>query len=194
MHNKSINWTLFSLQNIDFNFIIGLHKSVSLSGCQLSQSFGGQITFKKLKRKGLNVKLRAQLVNIALKWQAQFGVAPAITSALSEYDAAMILGMPENEYSLYMQDKTAVAKGHDLVFNDIKYQIKAHRPSGKPGSNITNAGKAKNYEWDILIWIRYDVKYEIEEAWLWEREKYIENFDIKSRISPDDMRKGKQLI
>ncbi len=39
------------------------------------------------------MKLRDQLVNIALKWQNKYGVAPAITSAIPEYDAAMAVGM-----------------------------------------------------------------------------------------------------
>ena len=33
--------------------------------------------------------LRDKLVDIALQWQACFGVAPSITSSISEYDAAM---------------------------------------------------------------------------------------------------------
>ena len=33
--------------------------------------------------------LRNKLIDIALQWQESFGVAPSITSALSEYDAAM---------------------------------------------------------------------------------------------------------
>ena len=140
------------------------------------------------------MNLRKKLVEVALEWQKRYGVAPAITSAVSEYDAAMLSGMSDEQYSAYMQDKTAVARGHDFIFEGVKYQIKAHRPSGKPGSRITNAGKARNYEWDALIWIRYSVNYEIEEAWLWDREAYIENFDEKTRISPDDMRKGKRLV
>ena len=140
------------------------------------------------------MNLRKKLVEVALEWQKRYGVAPAITSAVSEYDAAMLSGMSDEQYSAYMQDKTAVARGHDFIFEGVKYQIKAHRPSGKPGSRITNAGKARNYEWDALIWIRYSVNYEIEEAWLWDKEAYIENFDEKARISPDDMRKGKRLV
>ncbi len=138
--------------------------------------------------------LRSELVEIALKWQKRYGVSPAITSAVSEYDAALMVGMKEDEYSIYMQDKTAVSRGHDFIFNNTKYQIKAHRPSGKPGSKITNAGKARNYEWDILIWIRYDVNFKIEEAWSWDRQSYIQAFDDKKRISPTDMRKGLELI
>lgn len=75
--------------------------------------------------------LRNKLIDIALQWQESFGVAPSITSALSEYDAAMLVGMSENEYSEYMKDKTAVSKGADFVFNNIRYQVKANRPSGK---------------------------------------------------------------
>ncbi len=137
--------------------------------------------------------LRNELVNLALKWQETYGVAPAITSTISEYDAAKLVGMTDSEYSDYMRDKTAVARGHDFIHNGIKYQIKAHRPSGKPGSKISNAGKARNYEWDILIWIRYNQTFEIEEAWSWEREQYIENFDSKKGVSPRDMRMGTKI-
>ena len=100
--------------------------------------------------------LRDKLVEIALQWQAKFGVAPQITAAVSEYDAAMLVGMSESEYSEYMQDKTAVNKGYDFVFNHTRYQVKGNRPSGKPGSTVTIVAKATNYLWDKLIWILYD--------------------------------------
>lgn len=139
-------------------------------------------------------ELRKSLVSVALEWQCRCGVAPAITSTLSEYDAAKLIGMTDEEYSEYMSDKTAVSRGHDFVHKGIRYQIKAHRPSGKPGSFITNAGKARNYDWEILIWIRYNIEYEIEEAWSWAREEYIVAFDAETRISPADMRKGQKLV
>jgi hypothetical protein len=44
-------------------------------------------------------ELRARLVTIALEWERAFGNAPSITSALSEYDAAMLLGLTQLEYS-----------------------------------------------------------------------------------------------
>ena len=65
------------------------------------------------------VKLRDILVDVALQWQASFGIAPSITSSISEYDAAMLVGMSEKEYSDYMRDKTAVAKGTDFVYRNI---------------------------------------------------------------------------
>ena len=137
--------------------------------------------------------LRDKLVEIALQWQEKFGVAPQITTVVSEYDAAMLVGMPEREYSEYMQDKTAVNKGSDFVFNHKRYQIKANRPSGKPGSFVTRCPKASNYEWDKLIWILYDKYYIMLEAWEWYVTDYKSAFDCKKRISPDDYRKGKCL-
>ena len=140
------------------------------------------------------MELRDQLVDLALKWQARYGVAPSITSSLSEFDASRLIGMHEAEYSAYMKDKTAVSRGHDFTYRGVNYQIKAHRPSGKPGSKITNAEKAKNYKWDVLIWIRYNEKYVIQEAWAWDRAHYIEKFEQKKRVAPEDMRYGKQLV
>ena len=138
--------------------------------------------------------LRDDLVKISLEWQEKFGVSPQITSTISEYDAAMLVGMSENEYSNYMKDKTAVSKGSDFVFKNIRYQIKANRPSGKPGSVVTMVPKASNYEWDKLIWILYDKNYEMQEAWEWDVDKYKTNFDSIKRLSPDHYRKGKCLF
>ena len=64
--------------------------------------------------------LREKLTEIALQWQANYGVAPSITSAISEYDAAKLVGMSEREYSDYMKVKTAVSKGADFICNTFK--------------------------------------------------------------------------
>jgi hypothetical protein len=137
--------------------------------------------------------LREKLAEIALQWQANFGVAPSITSAISEYDAAMLVGMSEREYSDYMKDKTAVSKGADFVYRGIRYQVKANRPSGKPGSFVTMVPKASNYDWDRLIWILYDKNYVMQEAWEWQVNDYILAFNSIKRLSPNHYRKGKCL-
>ena len=137
--------------------------------------------------------LRDELVKIALLWQERFGVAPSITNAISEYDAAMLVGMSESEYSDYMKDKTAVNKGSDFVFMNIRYQVKANRPSGKKGSFVTMVPKATNYEWDRLIWILYDKNFVMQEAWEWEVKDYKLAFDNIKRLSPDHYRKGRCL-
>ena len=139
------------------------------------------------------MSLRNKLVDTALQWQERFGVAPSITSAISEYDAALLVGMTENEYSDYMQDKTAVSKGADFIFNKTRYQVKANRPSGKKGSFVTMVPKATNYEWDKLIWILYDKNYVMQEAWEWWVKDYQATFDGIKRLSPNHYRKGKCL-
>lgn len=136
------------------------------------------------------IKLRDKLADIALQWQASFGVAPSITSSISEYDAAMLVGMSEKEYSDYMRDKTAVAKGTDFVYKNVRYQVKANRPSGKKGSFVTMVPKATNYEWDRLILILYDKNYVMQEAWEWHVEDYRETFENEKRLSPNDYRQG----
>lgn len=137
--------------------------------------------------------LRDKLVETALEWQKRFGVAPQITSVVSEYDSAMLVGMLEKDYSDFMQDKTAVQKGFDFIFKGKRYQIKANRPSGKKGSKVTWVPKAKNFNWDKLIWILYDKNYVMQEAWEWDVESYKAAFDKIKRLSPEHYRKGKCL-
>jgi hypothetical protein len=138
--------------------------------------------------------IRARLVAIALEWQSHFGVAPAITSALSEYDAAILLGLPPHVYGSSCSARTAVSRGYDFIFQNRRYQVKANRPSGKPGSFVTLVAKPTNYDWDFLIWILYDRCYEIQEAWLWPMAKYQAAFSAKNRVSPGDMRLGTDLL
>ncbi len=137
--------------------------------------------------------LRHQLVESALAWERAFGNAPAITAAVSEYDAAMLVGLTPELYSAAMQGMTAVQKGYDFKFNGMRYQVKGNRPSGKPGSFVTWVPKAMNYEWDYLVWVLYSQAYKIEEAWLWEVSAYRAAFDTVKRLAPSDYRKGTKL-
>lgn len=98
-------------------------------------------------------ELRTQLIKLTLEWEKQVGVAPHITSAISEYDAMKLMGMSEEQIILDAKDKTSVQKGADFIYKNIRYQIKANRPSFKKNSPVTITAKAKNYEWDKLIWI-----------------------------------------
>ena len=137
--------------------------------------------------------LRSNLVDVALQWEAMFGNAPQITTVLSEYDAAVLLGCSEDEYSQCMQGVTSVQKGFDFAFRGNRYQVKGNRPSGKPGSYVTWVPKAINYHWDYLIWVLYDQKYVIQEAWLWDVEKYKSSFHDVKRLSPSHYRHGRRL-
>ena len=137
--------------------------------------------------------LRDSLIENALSWERAFGNAPAITSAISEFDAAMLVGLTPDQYSKAMTGMTSVHKGFDFQFNEKRYQVKANRPSGKPGSFVTIVPKASNYEWDFLIWLLYNPRYEVQEAWLWSVSDYIAAFDNIKRISPAHYRKGTRL-
>ena len=140
------------------------------------------------------VSLRAKLVQVALEWQDRYGVAPAITSTLSEFDAAtLLLGMSEDDYPRDLAPAT-VRRGYDFMFEGLRYQVKANRPSGKPGSFVTLTAKARNYEWDRLIWILYTREYEIAEAWMWEVDAYRTELHEVARISPTHMRRGLSIL
>lgn len=138
--------------------------------------------------------LRKQLINSCLEWEKLVGVAPSITSAISEYDAMKLVGMSEAEIIATAKDKTARQKGHDFIFKGIKYQVKANRPSYKKNSPVTITSKAKNYDFDKLIWILYNQKYEIQEVYECTAQDYKERFDALKRVRPVHLRTTKRLI
>ena len=137
--------------------------------------------------------IRQQLVDVALEWQRRYGVAPDITKALSEYDAAMLVGCSENDYSRFMQPRTAVSKDHDFEHKGQRYQVSGNRPSGKPGSPVTKVTLKTRYNWDYFVWVHYYENYSIREAWLWAVVDYKCEFQNRIRLGPNDMRKGKRI-
>lgn len=143
-----------------------------------------------MNQKNKITKLREKLVKIALEWQREFGIAPSITSAISECDAMALVGCYSEENA---SEKTAVQKGYDFKHKGIRYQVKANRPSGKPGSKVTLIPKAKNYEWDKIIWILYDEKYIIQYAYIWDCNQYKRKFKNKETIRPKDIAMGKRI-
>jgi hypothetical protein len=138
--------------------------------------------------------LRSRLVGIALEWERKFGVAPQITSAISEYDAARLVGHSDDTFSRDCVGRTAVSRGADFTCEGIRYQVKANRPSGKPGSPVTKVGKANNYEFDRLIWLLYDRLYVLQEAWEWDVNEYRAAFHDQAHVRPPDMRRGRRLF
>src|SRR5436309_3388767 len=100
-------------------------------------------------------ELRNQLVSASLDWESYLGVAPSITSAISELDAAMLVGMKENDYCCDGKLRTAVSKDVDFTCNGVRYQVTANRPSGKKGSVVTLVSQKTEHKrpfgWDRLI-------------------------------------------
>lgn len=139
-------------------------------------------------------ELRGLLAKVSLEWEKRFAVAPRITADLAEYDAAKLAGTSLRIGKGRKETDTAVVRGIDFWKENLRYQVKSNRPSGKPGSPVTLVGKASNFDWDMLIWILYNRDYQIEEAWEFNTDHYRRLFQSKSRISPDDMRKGLKLF
>jgi hypothetical protein len=139
-------------------------------------------------------ELRNQLVESCLKWESLMGVMPRITGAISEYDAMKLMGMSQDQIFEESEGKTAVQKGHDFIFNNIKYQVKANRPSGKKGSSVTLTSKAKNYEFDKLIWILYNSKFVIQEAYICDVKDYKEKLGGLNQVRPNHLREVGELI
>ncbi len=141
------------------------------------------------------MSLRNELVNVVLRWEGRYGCFPGqagVTAAVSEYDAAMLLGCSESEYADSLRERTDVSSGYDFLTADgQRIQVKAGRPSGKPGSAVWNAGsRVKSIAWDILIYVLYDQGYEMLGAWKFTPELYERLFAGESKLSIDDMRKG----
>lgn len=141
--------------------------------------------------------IRDQLVQTVLEWEERFGFFPGqagVTAAVSEYDAAMMLGHNEAEYIASIRGRSSVGRGHDFWFSNKRIQVKANRPSGRPGSAVWNAGpKAKIDGWDVLIYILYDKHYVVQEAYRFDRDQYERMFANKESLRLEDMRKGRKL-
>jgi hypothetical protein len=138
--------------------------------------------------------VRRSLVDAVLLWERTYGVAPqGVTGAIAEFDAAMLVGHTPQTYSEEMHGATAVRKGFDFCHSGERYQVKGNRPSGKPGSFITRAGKPTNLDWDTYVWIRYDEHYLVVEAWSWDNATYSQKLDHLARLSPSDIRSGVRL-
>ena len=135
--------------------------------------------------------LRKRLVSVALLWQKEMGVAPAITPAIAEYDAARLVGC---DYKGYCQDglgKSAVRKGFDFRFRGKRFQVKANRPAQDTAAcKVTKIGKPKNYDWDVLIWVLYNSKWEIVEAWMWGRRAFRNRYKEKDHIRPKHLKQS----
>jgi len=143
------------------------------------------------------VTIRDQLVETILKWERTFGFfsgQSGITAAVSEYDAAMLIGQTEAEYIASVRGRSSVSRGYDFVFKGQRIQVRANRPSGLPGSNVWNAGrKAGTGLWDILIYVLYDENYVIQAAYKFDHDTYHKIFSGKTSLRLEDMRRGEQL-
>lgn len=138
--------------------------------------------------------LRDQLVSIALEWQRTYGNAPAITGTLGEYDAAILVGCTEDEYRTQMRERSVVARDYDFVHQDLRYQVRANRPSGRRGSPVTLVAKPRRYEWDYFVWVHFHTDFRLREVWRWTVADFRAQLGDVPRLSPSHVRRGERLF
>ena len=136
--------------------------------------------------------LRSRLCESALNWQEKYRTIPHIMSAISEYDAARIIGMSEEEYAERRRGRGPT----DFVHGGNRYRVRGLRREeggGRPNSLVIHR-RPTNYEWDYFIFILYNKSYEIREAWIWCAASYREYFDRNDNMTLNDMRLGENLL
>ena len=138
--------------------------------------------------------LRGELVALALEWERRYSVSPAITGAVAEFDAALLVGHTAESFGLDCAGRTSVTRGADFRHGALRYQVKANRPGGNPDSPVTLVARAKNYDWDRLIWLLYDRGFQLLEAWEWPVDEYRTSLGSLARLSPAHTRRGRRLF
>ena len=61
-----------------------------------------------------HAELRRRLVELALEWERRNGVSPAITGAVAEFDAALLVGHSAESFGQDCVGRTAGARGVDF--------------------------------------------------------------------------------
>lgn len=138
--------------------------------------------------------LRDRLVSIALEWQRAYGNAPAITGALGEYDAAILVGCTEDDYQTQMRERSVVARDYDFMHQGLRYQVRATRPSGRRGSSVTLVPKPHRCEWDYFVWVHFHPDFRLREVWRWSVADFRTQLGNVDRLSPSHVRRGEGLF
>ena len=126
--------------------------------------------------------LRDQLVNSTLEWREKYGNAPTITQSISEYDAARLIGMSEEEYSERTIDSR---RRFNFIYKKKRYQVHGTRQFSQLPESVAIEKKTIKYGCNYFIRVLYNKSYEIQEAWLW---------DINSVNGPDTGKGLKQYF
>ena len=126
--------------------------------------------------------LRDQLVNSTLEWREKYGNAPTITQSISEYDAARLIGMSEEEYSERTIDSR---RRFNFIYKKRRYQVHGTRQFSQLPESVAIEKKTIKHGCNYFIRVLYNKSYEIQEAWLW---------DINSVNGPDTGKGLKQYF
>lgn len=138
--------------------------------------------------------LRDQLVSVVLEWQEKYGVSPVNLAVLAALDAALQVGMSDEDYAGQMLERTqSSSQNADFVMNKQRYIVKAYRQNLKLMNKVRYIARPQHMEWDVLIFITYDPHYMIIGAWEMLREDYMVKYGDKERLLPEELQVGRNL-
>ncbi|MBF0190757.1 MAG: hypothetical protein HQL99_06345 [Magnetococcales bacterium] len=135
---------------------------------------------------------RDTMTMLALAWEERYGLSPLNLSVLAARDAALMVGMSDERYSLHMQDRVFPAPSDvDFIYNKKKFIVRSVRHS--PSTDARHVPKAHASGWDSLVFIVYDAQYAILGAWQMSNDEYMVQCAQKERLVPEDYQVGKRL-
>ncbi|MBF0164677.1 MAG: hypothetical protein HQM01_09305 [Magnetococcales bacterium] len=138
-------------------------------------------------------RTRDSLVTLALEWEERYGLLPLQSSVIAARDAALLVGMSDERYSLHMQDRVVPAPSDlDFIYNKQRYIVRCARRG--PGSEKVYVSKAHQGGWNYLVFILYDAKFSILGAWQMPSDQYQVQCGEKERLVPEDHQVGKNLL
>ncbi|MBF0180503.1 MAG: hypothetical protein HQM03_10825 [Magnetococcales bacterium] len=140
-------------------------------------------------------QLRNDLLVVGRRWQEQFGMTPINYAVIAVYDAAMLVGMTEEQFAEYMQERVlSVGREADFVFERKRYLVKAYRQTDTGGGNrVRYVPKAQHMQWDLLVMILYDAELIVMGAWRMTWDEYIAHCDNKEKLTLEDYQKGERI-
>lgn len=137
-------------------------------------------------------RTRDALTTIGLGWEERYGLSPLNLNVIAARDAALLVGMSDERYSLHMQDRVFPAPSDvDFIYNKKRYVVRSVRQS--PATDARHVPKVHSVGWDFLVFIVYDAQFGIVGAWQMPNDLYLLQCGQKERLVPEDYQVGKSL-
>ncbi|MBF0417814.1 MAG: hypothetical protein HQL86_06160 [Magnetococcales bacterium] len=151
------------------------------------------LTTKAIPSDDQRRRTRDNLISLAMEWEDRYGLLPIQSSVIAARDAALLVGMSDERYSLHMQDRVVPAPNDvDFIYNKQRYIVRCARIA--PGTEKVYVSKAHQGSWNYLVFILYDAKFSILGAWQMPNDLYQVQCGDKERLTPEDHQVGKNLL
>ncbi|MBF0614308.1 MAG: hypothetical protein G8237_11125 [Magnetococcales bacterium] len=136
---------------------------------------------------------RDALITIALGWEERYGLSPLDLPVIAARDAALLVGMSDERYSLHMQDRVFPAPNDvNFIYNKNRYIVRCVRYS--PTTDSAHVPRIQSGGWDYLVFVAYDVKYVIMGAWQMSHDAFQRQCGHKEQVTPADLQYGKNML